>query len=99
MTILIGSPVRVLGQSSAGSVGSMADFKQQQDAGIAESIRQSQDRARAGKLVMGTTAGNKLAKGGRQTAAPSTPERPAIIHLAVHPSQTGHDYRRLNNVR
>ena len=74
----------------------MADFKKKQDDGIAETVRRSQDRARAGKLAMGIGAGTRT---GGLTAMQSAPERPAVIHLAVHPSQTGHDYRRLNNVR
>ena len=93
MLLISGSAAGMVKQAS---VGSLADFMKKQDDGIAESVRMSQDRARTSKLVMGTPPGKKP---GKLTDTPPEPNRPAVIHLAVHARQTGHDNRRQNNVR
>ena len=82
-----------LAASAQSSVTSLADYKKKQDDGIAESVRVSQTRAKAGRLGM-MDANGKAGKGAQRLAS-----RPAIIHLANPPRQVGVDNRRRIVVR
>ena len=65
------------------SVSSLADYKKKQDDGMAQAIKDSQARARAGRLGMMTPGKGK-----------AFATRPAVIKLAHPPRQTGVDNRR-----
>ncbi len=82
--------------SGQASIGSMAEFRKNQDDGIAESVRQSQQRASSGKLVMGSALRKK---GATKPGIAADPEHPAVIRIGVRSTQTGHDNRRQHNVR
>ncbi len=68
------------------SVSSMAEFKQNQDEGVAEAVRSSQIRAGAAKLTMGRPDPHALPK-------------PKIIRLRNPARKPAFDNRRRMNVR